>query len=60
MNSLKMLALIGFSLSVISTAAPAASTAKLPTSLFNKIKIGDIHGPVVGPHGPKVRVVIQR
>jgi hypothetical protein len=60
MKTLKTLALIGLSLSVLSTGAPAASTAQLPASVFNKIKIGDIHGPVVGPHGPKVRVVIQR
>ncbi|NJM29113.1 MAG: hypothetical protein HC855_02380 [Rhizobiales bacterium] len=60
MKTFKTLAFICFSLSVLSSAASAASTAQLPTSLFNKIKIGDIHGPVVGPHGPKVRVVIQR
>jgi hypothetical protein len=60
MKTLKTLALIGLSLSTFPAAASAASTAQLPTSVFNKIKIGDIHGPVIGPHGPKVRVMIQR
>jgi hypothetical protein len=60
MKTLKTLALIGLSLSVLSAAASAKSVAQLPTSVFNKVKLGDIHGPVIGPGGPKVKVMIRR
>jgi hypothetical protein len=60
MKTIKTLALLGLSLSVLSGAAFAASVGKLPTSVFNKVKLGDIHGPVIGPGGPKVKVMIRR
>ena len=60
MKTLKTLALIGFSLSVLAGSVSAKSVAQLPTSLYNKVKIADIHGPVVGPGGPKVQVQTKR
>jgi hypothetical protein len=33
--------------------------AQLSTSVFNKVKIADIHGPVIGPGGPKAQAQIR-
>jgi hypothetical protein len=60
MKTLKTLALIGLSLSVLSAAASAKSVGKLPTSVYNKVKLPELVGPPVGPGGPKVRVIVRQ